>query len=290
MEPAPVMVAVALKNISQDTRIDALTGEVERDEPSSALSRADQAALEWALRLAGIWSGGLAALTAGRRPSERVLRTALAAGASRALRVDLAPERPSEAVARALAAGIERLGAQVVICGDMSPDRGSGAVPAYLAAHLSAAQGLGLLDIKPDSSGRAKLQAWRRLDGGRRELLTLHPPCVLSVEGSSAVLRRSSLPAVLATSSGALPIEVMTPAEPTPGPAELMAVGAKTMPFRPRTHLIAPPDPSLDPLQRVIALTGATSDHAPAKTVVADPQVGADSLLDALRSWGELQE
>ena len=57
-------------------------------------------------------------------------------------------------MAAALAAA-PRPGAGLVLCGDLSADRGSGSVPAFLAAHLGAAQALGLVAVELGAAGHA---------------------------------------------------------------------------------------------------------------------------------------
>ena len=80
-----------------------------------------------------------------------------------------------------------------VWCGDYSADRGSGSVPAFLAARLHRQQALGLVGVEFIDP----LRVTRRLDGGRREILRITGPAVLSVEGSVARLRRASLRSAL---------------------------------------------------------------------------------------------
>ena len=60
---------------------------------AAGASDADQAALEWALRAAEAWGAEVLAVTAGPPAAEAVLRHALAAGAARAVRVDVATRR-----------------------------------------------------------------------------------------------------------------------------------------------------------------------------------------------------
>ena len=124
-------------------------------------------------------------------PVPRSVREAIAAGATSAVRVDASTELDSQVVAVALA---EHLGDRdLVVCGDYSLDRGTGSVPAFLAGELSMAQALGLLEVGVDRDDAGALRVVRRLDGGRREILDVTPPAVLSVEGSAASLRRASL-------------------------------------------------------------------------------------------------
>ncbi len=85
-----------------------------------------------------------------------------------------------------------------VVCGDYSPDerRGHCVQPCSLR-RAGAAQALGLTAAEPGTA-RGTVVAERRLDGGRRELLRLSPPTVMSVETGAARLRRAPLPAVVA--------------------------------------------------------------------------------------------
>lgn len=251
----------------------------------AGVSPADRAALETALVLATATGEDVCAFALGPADADFVLREALAAGASRAVRVDASPDLRSDAVARALAGAITAVVDRPswVLCGDYSLDRGSGSVPAMLAAELDAAQALGLVGVDIDaatgtSDGRA-LHATRRLDGGRRERLRVSAPAVLSVEGSVARLRRATLAAGLAARNA--PVEIVSgPAGPRDAPAE---VG----PYRPRARVISAP-PGQDALARVRAITaaGATTSHG--ETVVLDPPDAAARIVQALRDWGYL--
>ena len=97
----------------------------------------------------------------------------------------------------------------LVLCGDRSADRATGSFPAFLAASLSAAQALGVVRLEP-GDGRA-LRVHRRLDGGRREVLMVRPPAVVSVEAAGVRLRRAGLPATLASENAAITV-ARTPA------------------------------------------------------------------------------
>ena len=237
-----------------------------------ALSDSDAAALETALQL----DADVTAVSVGATDVDRGLRAALAAGARRAVRIDAPADLRSDAVARTIA----RLcgDASWVICGDASADRGSGSVPAFLAAELGVGQALGL--VAAERAGAAALRVVRRLDGGRREILDVRPQAVLSVEGSVARLRRASLPAELAAQQA--PIDVVAgPDGPVDRPA---AVG----PYRPRPREM--PLPTGDAFARIGQLTATASGAATgrAAAVILDPTAAAARVVDALRSWGYL--
>lgn len=253
------------------------------DDRFAGVSPADRAALELALRLAAGTGTEVVAVAAGPVGAERTLRDALAAGATRAVRLDMPTDSDSRDVAFELA---QVLGdATVVLCGDYSLDRGSGSVPAFVAHHLAAAQALGLVAIDVDATGATsgsdapRVHVVRRLDGGRRELLAVPMPCVLSVEGSVATLRRAPLPRVLAARSARVEV-VATP------PAHHHAAPAIVTSYRPRARVM--PAPTGGALDRVRSLTDAGTASTRGETIEVPSREAAARILAALREWGHL--
>lgn len=270
------MIAACLKLIDRRPEVVPLTADVHLNARTSGPSAADLAALEWALRLGEATRTEVLAVTAGPPAADAMLREALATGATRAIRVDLATRAPSESmaarIARALPASVD-----IVVCGDGSLDRGSGAVPAFLAAHRGAAQALGLVNL---TIAGPTLIAERRLDGGRRERLRVVPPAVLSFEGASARLRRASVDGAVHAREAAITVFSGPSSSPQRQPA-------RTGPYRPRPRVLpSPADP--DPRQRILSLTGALARHDPPQRLVLDPATAAERLLDQLRRWGYL--
>jgi electron transfer flavoprotein beta subunit len=274
------MIAVCLKWVQRRPQVDPLTGETAAGARRAGASDADLAALEHALRLAEAWGDEVVALSAGPATVEPMLRDALAAGAARAVRVAVPDGAPSEQVAAGLAAALD--GATTVLCGDWSLDRGSGAVPALLAAHLGAAQALGLVALEPD--GPAHVLASRRLDGGRRERLRIPAPRVLSVEGGLA-LRRAGLDALLAAKAATIEVRA---AAPHHGAA--LAGPVDVRPYRPRARELPAPSRELSARERVLALTGALVERTPPELVHLDPAAAAERLLAQLATWGYLED
>ncbi len=288
-EKGAAVIGVLLKHVDLHPTVDPLRGQV-RSDPRGALSAADQSALAVALAAARAAGGAVRACSAGPVGCEAVLRTALAAGAAEAVRVDLPAGAPSVVVAAALA---PLLGdCTWVLCGDASSDRGSGAVPAFLAGFLSWAQALGAtaLDLPPGAPARVE----RRLDGGRREVLSVHAPGVISVEPGTASLARASLPAVLAAASQPISV-VVPPGQGVAGPAGqagvpsgLVPAPGTPRPFRPRPRVLSGPDPALPAQERVRQLSGALAPAQPARVLRVSPEQAAAVLLDALETWGYL--
>ncbi|MBX6391064.1 MAG: putative mycofactocin-associated electron transfer flavoprotein [Frankia sp.] len=318
--PGP-LVAVCLRVTDLRPQVAPLTGAVTRSAHGAGLSAADEAALERGLRIAAAWSGRLLAVAAGPPIADGPLRTAAALGAQ-VLRVAWPPadaghgHGPSEhagghgpaglpgrdsepygpiaaylddlagdtrALAEALAGAIRTVGEPaLVLCGDHSPDRGTGALPAQLAHALGAAQALGLVDLRVQATDGGWLLGERRLDGGRRERLRVPRPAVCSAEAAGLRLRRASLPALLAAEDSPVPV-IEAPASHRGGQVRVTG----TRPYRPRTRVVPPPAGGIR--DRLLALTGALTAHEP-PTIVGptSPVEAADALLAYLARNGHL--
>lgn len=276
------MIATCLKWVDRRPDVGSFDGRVVADARTGGISDADAAALEWALRCGTAWDEPVLVVTAGRPEADAALRDALACGASRAIRVDLGADAPSRTVAASLAVVLQEVGASTIWCGDHSLDRGSGSVPALLAAELALPQALGLVQV--DLGERDMLTTLRRLDGGRRERLRTRGAAVLSVEGSTARLRRASLPAALGRATAT--IEVRGGAA-TDAVAESLLAPASLRPYRPRARVLPGPV-GVTAHDRVVALTAAATAQGHRDLVALEPAAAAERILAALAEWGYL--
>lgn len=248
------------------------------DDRFAGISPADAAALEWALCVGEARGEDVVVAALGPAAADSALREALAVGADRAVRIDAPTGTDSLHTAVALASVLADC--RLVWCGDYSLDRGSGSVPGFLAAELSSVQALGLVEVALRDGG---LEVVRRLDGGRRERLSLDDtdgPAVLSVEGSTARVRRASLRASLAARTATI--------ETVPGASHAEIVPPALRPYRPRARVLPPPsgDAALDRL-RVLTDAGAAGASR-GETVELDPAAAAERIIAALVEWGEL--
>ena len=288
-------IVVAVKLVATEVSVDPIRGKVHVDPRFLAISAADQAAFGLALALAPRLGATVEVVSVGPPECVEVLRDMIAAGASSATRIaieadathgesvagDLAGQWDSASVAAVMAPIIA--GADVVLCGDYSLDRGSGSVPAFLAHHLSSAQALGLVAVRIEGE---RVLAERRLDAGRREHLEIPLPAVLSVEPSVAVAPRSSLAASLATPASAVGfVRAIAPQGAEPGPP----AGTRQRPYRPRPAFVRPPESDLPAWRRVVELTGALSDREAPTTIEVDPPEAAAAIVEQLRAWGYLE-
>jgi electron transfer flavoprotein beta subunit len=240
---------------------------------TAGLSAADEAAIEMALRHGEAIRSTVIVVTVGGTASDAGLRSALACGVGTAIRVDAPDDTDSASVAAALAPVVAHSSA--VWCGDYSADRGTGSVPAFLAARLQRQQALGLVGVEFADP----LRVIRRLDGGRREVMRITGPAVLSVEGSVARLRRASLPSALTSQTA----EVL-PYGTTPVPSGNTSA-ILVHPYRPRARVLPAPVGSTA-LDRVRALTDVSGAPRPGETVETAPDAAAQRIIEALRDWG----
>jgi electron transfer flavoprotein beta subunit len=240
---------------------------------SAGLSAADEAAIEIALRHGEAIRTTVIAVTVGGNEADLGLRAALACGATTAIRVDAPDNLDSASVAAALTPVVAHSSA--VWCGDYSADRGTGSVPAFLAARLRRQQALGLVGVEFVDP----LRVTRRLDGGRREILRITGPAVLSVEGSIARLRRASLRSALTAQKA----EVLPYGTPTMPSANSSVVAVR--PYRPRARVLPAPV-GATALDRLRALTDVSAAPQPGETVEASPEVAAQRIIEVLRDWG----
>jgi electron transfer flavoprotein beta subunit len=279
------LVAVALRFTDASPTVDPLTGEVDTSPRTSGLSAADAGALEHGLRVAETFGLRCVAVGLGSAVIEPMLRDALATGVDEVLRV--AGPDPAETVAEdgsgeacAIAAAIrDRYGMpDLVLCGDRSADRGTGATPAFLAAELGAVQALGLVELSYAGAG---LTGLRRLDGGRRERLAIPAPAVCSLEPTEIRLRRAPLPATLRARRAEVPVAEVGV---RPSPVRVAA----SRPYRPRARILGAPREATAH-QRVLELTGALVERdPPTVSTPPDAAAAADELLTYLRDRGYL--
>jgi electron transfer flavoprotein alpha/beta subunit len=177
------------------------------------LGREDALALAQALSLAGKGASRVTALLAGGAAETAPLERALAAGVNRAVRLageDLAGA-DFHTLGQALAGGIKRLGADLVLTGMRSDDEGLGAVPASTArqlgfVHVSAIEELTL--GANDAAGGGTVDVVVR-GGGRKRRLRVSLPAVLSVTAGPPTPPPAAAPAGDPTS-----IEVLSLVDP----------------------------------------------------------------------------
>jgi electron transfer flavoprotein beta subunit len=180
--PARVKVVVLVKHVP--CAVDGLSFAsdltVDRGGRRAQLNEADEFAVDQALRIAlRRRDVEITAVTMGPVGAVDALRKALVLGADEGVHVLDEGLHGCDALAtsRVLAAVIDRLGFDLVLCGSASADSGMSAVPAMVAEHLGVAA-LCFADALKVRENRVEI---RRDDGVGLEIFTAALPAVVSV-------------------------------------------------------------------------------------------------------------
>ncbi len=319
-----VALAVCWKLVARRFEVDALTGTVTVDRHSLGPSPADEAALEWALRIADAADAADAADRAHRvAPSDGVgpadgvsPSVSPVEGAGRGVAplerstvtvVCVGPAAADAMLREALASG-----ASAAVRIDGLPDDAPSPVVAHQLAGVVDGSHLVVCGNASLDRGSASVPAFlaaelgvgqalgvvtidvttgvveRRLDGGRRERLRLGSPVVISVEGGPVRLRRASLAGVLAARDQPVGVVVAASAARLTVSERVDPVVVRRGPYRPRPRVLSPPSAELTPLERILALTGALVDRSPPRLVHLEPEEAAAEIVGQLRTWGYL--
>ena len=167
------------------------------DDVFYTLNPADKCAVEVALNLKEEFGGEVIILSYGPGNVETALRDCLAMGGDSAVRVwNDQPNSGSSVKAYLLAKAIETLSADLVMCGSMSLDEGTGETPAVIAEFLNISQVTGVTDLSYGKETNT-VTVKRKLERGWREEIECPLPAVLSVELGIRQPRYGQMPNVL---------------------------------------------------------------------------------------------
>ena len=190
-------IMVAVKRVLDPqikARLNADRSQVELENIKMSMNPFDEVAVEEAIRMR---DKGLAeevvAVSLGPLKSDEILRSALAVGADRALRVNCPHSPEAQVVAAALKALVEREGCGLVILGKQAIDDDCNQTGQMLAAFLGWAQGTFASNIELDGD---KVLVTREVDGGL-ETVRLKMPAVITVDLRLNEPRYASLPNIM---------------------------------------------------------------------------------------------
>ena len=246
----------------------------EADARFAQFSASDQAALEVALQRAEQLQARVRVVSVAPAAARSHLVALCASGAHELVHIAAEGQSSSAHIAHELAQHLRDCAS--VWCGDYSLDRGSGSVPAFLASTLGVQQALGIVGISATNNN--SLDLLRRLDAGRREIVRVVEPFIVSVEGSMATLRRASLAATLRPSATVVEASLASPSA--------LSLGDFS-PFRPRPRTVKAPagETALD---RIKAATSANSPQKHSEIVTLTPDDAAQHIVERLTEWGYL--
>jgi electron transfer flavoprotein beta subunit len=182
---------------------------VDRVGVDGLLSELDEYAIEEALKLADTSGGEVTVLTMGPEEASTAVRKALQMGAHKGVHVsdDAIAGSDSVGTSLILAAAIERLGYDLVICGMASTDGSMGVVPAMLAERLGVPQ----LTLVSEVSVEGSVVTGRRDGDTATELISASLPVVMSVTDQTNEPRYPSFKGIMAAKKK--PVESWTLAD-----------------------------------------------------------------------------
>ena len=127
----------------------------------------DEFAVEEALKTKEAKGGSVTVLTIGSGDAQKELRTCLAMGADKAVLLEGGEGADSHAIATALAAKAQELGAELIFCGKQSVDGDDAQVGARVATILSWAC---VTDANSFEIGDGDFSATRDIEGGKEKI------------------------------------------------------------------------------------------------------------------------
>ena len=212
-------IGVCIKRVpATDTRIkisDPSSG-VDLSDVTWKVNPYDEFAIEQALqyREAGVASE-VVLLTVDGAAADAQIREGLARGkrgkdAGKAIRLDDPSFEGSDAlgIARILAAAAKKEGLGLILMGKQAVDGDSALVPAMLAELLGWPQ---VLEVDQIEVSGDTIKAWRPAGGGKREIVEVSAPAVISCDKGLNAVRYPTLPGIMMAKKK--PIEVLGAAE-----------------------------------------------------------------------------
>ena len=208
-------IGVCIKRVpATDTRISISdpTAGVDLSDVTWKVNPYDEFAIEQALlfREAGVASD-VALLTVDGAAADAQLREGLARGkrgqdAGKAIRMDDPSFEGSDAlgIARILAAAVQKEGIGLILMGKQAVDGDSAQVPAMLAEILGWPQ---VLEVDKLEVTGETIKAWRPAGGGKREIVEVPMPAVISCDKALNTVRYPTLPGIMMAKKK--PIEVL---------------------------------------------------------------------------------
>ncbi|MDO6515402.1 MULTISPECIES: electron transfer flavoprotein subunit beta/FixA family protein [Neptuniibacter] len=204
-------VLVAVKRVidyNVKVRVKADNSDVDLANVKMALNPFCEIAIEEAVRLkeAGV-ADEVVVVSIGSKSCEEQIRTALALGADRGIRVDTEDAPDSLSVAKLLAKVVEKEAPGMVILGKQAIDSDNNQTGQMLAALLDRPQGTFASKVAVDGD---KVQVTREIDGGL-QTVELQMPAIVTTDLRLNEPRYASLPNIMKAKRK--PLDLLTPDE-----------------------------------------------------------------------------
>lgn len=229
-------ILVLIKQVPDtEARLRLKTGacDIDREDINMIISPYDEYGVEDALQCVESAGGSVVAVTLGTQKSEEAVRSALAMGGERAIRIDSTGIEGSDpaATALALSKAIATEQFDIIICGKQAIDDDSAQVGTLVAAHLAIPVITYVTAFAPTPDG---LSVTREMEGGS-ETLEVPTPCLLTIQKGHEA-RYPTVPNII--KARRKEIKILTPADLGLDPAQLSSANSKSTCLR----LTTPPE------------------------------------------------
>ena len=199
----------------------------------------DEFAIEEALQLQKATKGEVVIISFGPKKAEETIRSGLAMGADRGIRIDDAGIEDTDVagVASLLAAAIEKEGFDLIFAGKQAIDHQQVQVPQLVAEYLDWPQATSVETFEVSGDFK-KATVHRPIGGGSVEVLEVEFPAVISADKGLNTPRYASLPNIMKAKRKK--IDVVSAGDLGVDAAILGAAGARLK----ETHFSLPPERS----------------------------------------------
>ncbi len=280
---ANLKIAVGIKWVADldSVDVDPISGAVDASRLLFLLDPGAESAVATALKLAA-GGGEVTVYTVGGAEMDPALRVALAAGVTRAFRLE-DEARPAVTAAQ-LARAVQADGPfDLVLTGTRSFDRGSAEVPSLLANELGwpVVTDVESLEAVEAGAGTSTWETVRETERGAKEVVQVKGPAVLALQPDAARLGTASLPSFMASQNAVLTVRRD---EVTPLATDPVILERTLLPLRPRTLSTRARPPQGTPDQRLAAITGgAAGTRTRGKMIEGSPAEAAEAIVTFLR-------
>lgn len=216
-------------------------------------------AVELGLRL-----GQVTVASVGEASTEEVLRTALAMGATQAVRA------PSLSTLLAFLADHTF---DILLAPWRSTHGGANPWGPLIAGYLDLPHATAVDQLLVEGD---RVRVRRRLDRGAREVLLMPMPAVVALEPGILSPRQPSPAALLEARAASIPT-LNAPGRDSPQPVLL-----GYQPPRPRPPRVTGPDPDANAEDRIAAVVGTRTPHRPRRLITGSPEELAEQVLQFL--------
>ncbi len=279
-------IIVCVKHVprTQDVRIDSSTNTLVREGVESVLNPFDEFAVEEALRIRERFGGEVGIVSMGPPQADQSIRSCLAMGADRGYLLSDTCLSGSDTLATsfALSRMIEKIGFDLILCGQETTDSSTGQVGPEMAEFLNIPQVTCVMKLDVlYGDGKTTASVKRETDTGYQLIETALPAVITVVKGINKPREPGKLDSqrpVVRVDAGFLgcqPDKLGMDGSPTQV--------VKMVPVRHRSRQYAIVDGSLSAAQRIsMLMTGGIKEKAGATKVREEPESAACKAADLI--------